>query len=245
MLFVLISWSDIVSAIQSPEALKKFLLFEDAPEQCLSSFLEAGQTMTYPPGSPMVLNDDLGDTFFFVTQGLGKIVLVNVLEEAMNVSLLRSGDFFGELAILENRPVRTANVIALEETSVLVIPKDKFLELFYAYPKLALNMTRIMGERLRHMNERLVAVMLPNTNKVARTILYLSRYYANQARDTALLPVLSISEWADFCNVSQPDFMSGIEELRKMGAVDWSNQKLLVKDVDLLTKHSVHPGKLF
>ena len=222
--------------------VKEFDLFRDVDETVARKFIATGFKFSYNAGTPIVVNDDVGETFFMLVSGLAKIALVTGKREEVNVTLLKAGDFFGELTLLQKDPARTANVVAATDVEVVALQKNEFLKLLKEYPELALNMARVMGARLRNMNDRLVALTLPDLNRVARTLLYLARQgKAFSEQGPILLPALPLGEWSLFCNIDREGFLSNMEQLRTEGCIDWQNQRIVITNVPLVVKYAQPP----
>ena len=68
--------------------------------------------------------------------------------------MLREGDFFGELAILDGQP-RTASAVAVTDTVLLPITRDDFCRLLAREPRAALHVIAVLSQRLRDLDERL------------------------------------------------------------------------------------------
>ena len=68
---------------------------------------------------------------------------------------LADGDFLGEIAILCDTP-RTATITAKSELKTLRIRKDQFFELLRQFPEMAIEMTRLLAERLTRTTAELV-----------------------------------------------------------------------------------------
>lgn len=213
-----------------------FPLFHDVDEAAVRTFLSTGYTFSYKADTPIVMNDDKGDTFFIIMGGMAKIMLASQeFKKPINVTLLKTGDFFGELTILENRPSRTADVIALSDVEVAALQKVEFLKILNQYPQIGLNLAKVMAQRLRNTNERLIAITMPEANRIARTLIFMSTQ--GKSFDTAgpvLLPALPLPEWASFCHVERSTFMDVLENLRLDGVIDWQNQRIVIKDLEKL-----------
>jgi len=78
---------------------------------------------------------DPADSFYYIEKGRVSIS-IDKSGVAEQISVLTPGDYFGEMAILSTNK-RNASVIALEETSVLSVDKNKFLEFVQAQPDVA------------------------------------------------------------------------------------------------------------
>lgn len=78
---------------------------------------------------------DPADTFYYIEKGRVSVTIdkSGVTEQ---VSVLTSGDYFGEMAILSSNK-RNASVTVLEETAVLSVDKNRFLEFVKAQPDVA------------------------------------------------------------------------------------------------------------
>lgn len=220
---------------------REFPLFRDVDDVVIKQFLSAGHRIEYEAGAPLVSHDDCGSTFFLTLHGISKLVLFNRFNEPKNLALFRSGDFFGELALLEPGAPRTANIIAVTDVCVLAMSKRDFLLMMHLHPSLALNLSRVMGQRLIAMNERLMVEQLPDhTTKVAHTL----AFFAEKGRlfkepGTILLPSLPLKEWASFCYTMREEFLDGMEQLKQAGALQWQNQRIAITDLDVLKRYAV------
>jgi MFS family permease len=80
----------------------------------------------FPTGAVIVRQGDVGDTFYTIASGKAQVeVMAN---GHRRTGELGPGDFFGEIALLQNVP-RTATVRALEPLTTYVLSRDDFQEL--------------------------------------------------------------------------------------------------------------------
>ncbi|GMR21377.1 MAG: hypothetical protein BMS9Abin36_1977 [Gammaproteobacteria bacterium] len=89
----------------------------------------------FKKGQLIFAEGDSADSFYYIEKGR---VSVTIAKNEVNeqISVLTPGDYFGEMAILSTNK-RNASVTALEETTVLSVDKDKFLEIVQARPEVA------------------------------------------------------------------------------------------------------------
>jgi len=71
------------------------------------------------------------------------------------VAELHDGDFLGEIAILCDTP-RTATITATSDVKALRIRKEPFFQLLRQFPEIAIEMTRLLAERLTRTTAELV-----------------------------------------------------------------------------------------
>ena len=86
--------------------------------------------------------------FYVVHQGAINVHRINASGKAQVIHVFRVGESFAEAALFENTGY-PANASALEQTSVLLVPKTAFLELLRKRPELALRMLASMSRHLQ------------------------------------------------------------------------------------------------
>ncbi len=86
---------------------------------------------------------DEGDAFYLVLSG--EVLLLN--ENGQLIETVRAGGFFGEIALLTGQP-RSTHARAAKETELAAIGREDFRSVLMANPALALEMSRILGQRL-------------------------------------------------------------------------------------------------
>jgi CRP-like cAMP-binding protein len=77
-----------------------------------------------------------------------------------------AGEIIGEMALLDREP-RSAGVVALEETSVMELSREDFMEILSRQPELALSVIRSLISRLRH-NTSYIEQITEMSRRVAR-----------------------------------------------------------------------------
>ncbi|XP_059421810.1 cGMP-dependent protein kinase 1a isoform X2 [Carassius carassius] len=111
------------------ELLKSVLTFRALPEQILSKLADVLEETHYEDGDYIIRQGARGDTFFIISKG--KVTMTQEDCPGQEPVYLRSmgkGDSFGEKA-LQGEDVRTANVIAAESVTCLVIDRDSYKHL--------------------------------------------------------------------------------------------------------------------
>ncbi len=103
---------------------------------------------------------DLGTEMYVIQEGRVEIFR-HVRGEEKRVALLEKGDFFGEMAILEELP-RNASARALEPTRMLEVNGATFGQMLLETPEIAIRMMRKLSHRLRRAAERFGTADDPN-----------------------------------------------------------------------------------
>lgn len=92
----------------------------------LYSMCDALQTVTFKKGETIVKQGDVGDQFFIVEEGECQVDKVYAPDTPpQEVMQCKSGDYFGELALLNNEP-RAATVVASTDCKLLTLSRKTF-----------------------------------------------------------------------------------------------------------------------
>lgn len=118
--------SDVL--VQESAAICEFLRgctpFADLTPRSLSEIADQMKAVLYPPGGVIIRQGDAGRDFFLIRKGTVDVTQRDDKGERL-VAVLREGDFFGEVALLEERP-RNATVTAKTETLCYTLNKEEF-----------------------------------------------------------------------------------------------------------------------
>ena len=151
--------------------LRRHPLFATLPEaekdQSIEWFLssEVSEEDDYAKGTIIITEGDFGDSVFLIGTGSVRVVLLDIDgKESAILGRLKSGDFFGEMALFEAKP-RAATVIADEESTILEVKGQEFLNLMEEHPEIEFKILLKLSERLRCSNERFLAMKLKNVDE--------------------------------------------------------------------------------
>lgn len=100
----------------------------------------------YPKNTMIFSENEPGKELYIIQKGSVKITKIVNNNEVM-LALLKSGDIFGEMALLENKP-RSASAIAYEDTTLLAVNKTNFQMMVKTQPQLITKLTTILAERI-------------------------------------------------------------------------------------------------
>ena len=115
-------------------------------------------------GNLIFLEETKGENLFFVVEGSVKVTRLSKDGREVILAMLNAGDFFGEMSLLDGES-RSANVIALEDTEVLSLYRDDFLDVLHEYPKIAIQLLKEMTSRLRKSDRQIVSLSLSDAEK--------------------------------------------------------------------------------
>ncbi len=103
---------------------------------------------SFRQGQTIFQEGDPGDRLYIVAEGQVDIVTDGQLLETVN-----SGGILGEMALIDDKP-RSATAIARTDCMLAPVSRQHFLTLVERTPLFALQVMRVMAERLRRANIR-------------------------------------------------------------------------------------------
>jgi len=115
----------------------------------------------YKDGDVIVRQGDLADCMYVVQSGEVEVVQATNGGE-QRLAVLKSGDFFGEMAVFE-KGTRSATVRAHGEARALKVDKKTLLRRIKEDPLLAVNLLQTMSHRIRELNAQLASLQGEST----------------------------------------------------------------------------------
>jgi CRP/FNR family transcriptional regulator, cyclic AMP receptor protein len=97
---------------------------------------------------------DPGSSMMAVLSGRVRISSYSSEGREVTLNIVRKGEFFGEIALLDGRS-RTAEAVAIEPTELLVLERRHFLPWLEAHPTVCLRMFGVLCDRLRRTSIQL------------------------------------------------------------------------------------------
>jgi signal transduction histidine kinase len=121
------------------------------------------------PGEPIFRTGDAPESFYILEHGRVEILRDSPQGEEILATLGRSGDFFGEMALLENRP-RFSTVRALNPCELLVISRANFDDLIREYPSIHLEVTKALSFNLRRSDAYFMEKILEKNAQLTQAL---------------------------------------------------------------------------
>ncbi len=189
--------------------------FADAGDATLDMLADAGTERHLVRGDALFAEGDPPDALYVVMSGRIAIAIANPIDRRESVvALMEAGDLFGEMGRLDDLP-RSAMARALEATTVIEIPYEPVVKMFEDEPRLLWNVTRLLAQRLRAMDEALAdSVFLDVTGRTAKRLLELA-----DGQDEFTLPVTQ-EELAGMVGASRERVNKAIASFIRLGWLD-------------------------
>jgi F420-non-reducing hydrogenase small subunit len=102
--------------------------------------------VVYEKGEIICQEGDPGDCMYIIQSGAVEITRQKGSQEVV-VAMLEQGDFFGEMALLDQQP-RSATVKTMCRTRLLPLTRDSFLRRAYEDPEISLHLIKALSQRI-------------------------------------------------------------------------------------------------
>ena len=145
-----------------------FASLSDAQRDILAQRL---QRHSYARGATIIEAGEPTGSLHIIISGRAQVVISDNKGRRVILAMLRPGDYFGEMGLLDDRP-RSASVVAREASEILTLDKDDFARCLEQNFELAMTMARGLAKRLRQADNRIGSLALLDVyGRVAQLLL--------------------------------------------------------------------------
>ncbi len=131
-------------------------LLDDVPAAERQQVLELARRRTFRRNEVVFHRGDPADSLHLVVNGRFGVQTTTPYGDTLLFSVVRRGQFFGELALIEPGASRSATVMALDAAETRSIHRVEFDALRARRPEVANVLIAVLAERVRHLSELLV-----------------------------------------------------------------------------------------
>ena len=164
------------------ELLRTVPIFSELPDSDVASLAQLLSRRKYPKDGVVFFENEEGDSFFMIVEGRIKVTILGDDGREVILSMLGPGDFFGEMALLDNEP-RSATAIAAEESELISLARVDFQSVA-TKRSITGALIKVLTTRLRRANHQISTLALLDVyGRVARVILDMAREEGRRLKD--------------------------------------------------------------
>lgn len=178
---------------------------------------------------------DPGGLLYIISKGKVKITYSTPDGQEALLAIFGAGDFFGELALLDDSP-RSATAVALESTETLTLHRDEFIRYISDNPDFALHVLHTLAQHIRRLNNQLSDIFfLDLPARLARQLLQLAEQHGRQTKDGILIELsLTQTDLAEMTGATRVSINKALGRFRRSQWVKVSGRKVSILDRDAL-----------
>ena len=217
--------------------LQSVPIFSELSPSDLNKIAERMVRRAYTKGQMILLEDDLGQTFFVIAEGSVKITRLSDAGREVILAMLGESDFFGEMSLLDGAG-RSANVVALEESEVLTLARNDFLDILQQYPKISISLLEELTQRIRKSDQQIESLSLSDVEqRIGITLIRLAEELGTIKQGSVKIKNLPYQQdIANMAGTSRETVSRTFKLLEEKGLVTREGRKLIIYNFNQFTK---------
>lgn len=182
----------------------------------------------FPKGTVLFREGEAGREMFVLQSG--RIAISKrVRDEEKVLAVLGPGEFFGEMAIISNRP-RNASATVSEDAKLLVIDPKTFEGMIRGNAEIAVRMIKKLAERLSEADAQIENLL--HSDPASRVVHHVLQACRTRGRPTeeGMEIDLAVRELPPQLGVGEPAIRHMLDRLERAGLVERAGDRLTVQD---------------
>jgi CRP/FNR family transcriptional regulator, cyclic AMP receptor protein len=201
--------------MQADSLSELYPLFHAASPETVEWLSSVATHHDYPANRAVVMEDAWGNAVYFIEAGWVK-VRRHAEDNSVTLAVLSKGDFFGEMAILDESP-RSTDVVAMTAVKLMSISAQRFIQTLFKDSQLHHRLLQIMVQRLRQTNLRFQLLHQPPAVKLANTLTAIQEAYGNPVEDGVEIFNIARRDLADLADITPDEVDRIIAKLTEKG----------------------------
>ncbi len=211
-----------------------FPLFNTANQETIEWLLSVIQEEEYEPNIVILTENTWGTAVYFIVSGWVKIQR-DYGEHTVTQDILGRGDFFGEMAILDEYPSST-EVITLSDVKLFSISAQRFIQTLFRDAQIHHRLLKLFVRRLRTVQNHYLLHKQPPKVKLIKTLISLADNYGEFTEKGIEILNIADSDLAQLANIDLKETTKIKEKLKQNGCleIDTENQILCLTNIKQL-----------
>lgn len=180
------------------------------------------------------LPHDLSSKIYFLKEGRVKIVSYSEDGRELIHALLHPGQIFGELA-LAGEKTRESYAIVTEDATICQVGIDQFERILKNNPLLTLEVTKLLGFRLKRIRTRLERMWFKSAEDRIKSVLNELKEDYGKTCDTGIeIPLrLKHHEIASLAATTRQTASSILAKMEQSGVINYNRKKIIIRNVSV------------
>ncbi|HYI01313.1 Crp/Fnr family transcriptional regulator [Hyalangium sp.] len=182
----------------------------------------------FPKGTVLFQEGEPGKDMFVLQSG--KISISKKVRDVEKVlAMLGPGEFFGEMAIISNKP-RNATATVMEDAKLLVIDPKTFEAMIRGNAEIAVRMIKKLAERLSEADSQIENLLLSDpASRVVHQVLQVCQT-RGRPMEEGIEVDFPVRELPRLIGVGEPAIRNMLDRLERAGLIERSGDRLTVYD---------------
>ena len=213
------------------DLLRRVPLFQDMTPALLGELARRLRPVRFRAGTAIFHAADEGAMLYIVIEGAVKISIPSTDGREVLLAILRTGDVFGEMSLLDDEP-RSASAATLDDVEMVSLSRNDFQEVLNRHPDACRAIVTVLVHRLRTTNQSIQdAYMLDVPGRLARRLLILAEEHGIPAdRGTEIDLRVSQQDLASMIGASRVAVNKQLQAWRQKDIVEVRRQRVTILD---------------
>jgi len=223
----------------SKELLAQIPLLKNLSPQDLEDLGTLFRELKVQKGDVLFRKGSEGNVLYIIREGAIKIVLPSRLGDERIVAIFSSGDFFGEMALLDGMP-RSADAVAIKTSKLLVLNRSDFLRFLRKSEVAIEKILSTLSMRLRKADNLLEETSFLNIPaRLAKKLLEIGEAFGKKDGEGIKIHLkLSQKELADMVGATRESINKELRVLREKGLVSVTEEAIFIHDIKRLKRRA-------
>jgi CRP-like cAMP-binding protein len=216
------------------DALKSNYIFKDLKSEVIGKIIRNvhHQVKTYKKNELIASSGDICSNFKIIVKGAAYGEMLDFQGKSLRIEELRAPDTIASAFLFGNDNTLPVDVIAIEETKILLIPKQDLMSLFCKDETILKNYLDIISNRAQQLTKK---VKLLGLHSIRGKF---AHYLLEQVRKEGKIQLRinnSQSELANIFGISRPSLTRVIREMHNEGIIEAKGRNITIMDKKALS----------
>ncbi|TVQ21575.1 MAG: cAMP-binding protein [Spirochaetaceae bacterium] len=197
------------------------------------------------PKDTMIFTESMpGQELYIIQKGSVKITKVVNNTEVL-LAVLKAGDIFGEMSLIENKP-RSASAVAYEDATLLAVNRENFGRMVRSQPQIIARLTTLLAERIWFIYKQLANTLLTDTTGRLWDALWIQLEKARVPIKSGQTHTFDFGpkELINMIGLPISEGNAAIRELLKNKVVKAVDNRIFVSDIEEVEKQAKYYRKM-
>ncbi len=216
--------------------IKENHFFNNLSDRSINQIIKVSKFKNVDKGDFVFRRDEPGTILFIVIDGMIKIHYGMDRTRQKTLALLTQGEFFGEMAILTDSG-RSADAEAVENSKVLLIRKNDFINLLEKNNAFCIELLREMCRRLETADKQIESLTFRNLpGRVAEQLFFLATKFGHQEDGQIMIDLrMTHNDLADMVGTNRESISKIISQFKAENSIKTIDNFFLIVDPDKLS----------
>jgi CRP/FNR family transcriptional regulator len=220
--------------LEQTEILKRVPLFSELTHEELTKLSQITSERTIGKKQFIFMEGEKREAVYFIRSGVVKVFRVDENGNEQVINLLQEGEMFPHVGFFDDGPY-PSTAMAMEASHLLVIRVDDFNELLMMYPRIAIKVMKIMGQKIKQLATRIQEFISQDVqHRVVHTLIRLSAAGASEDGSATIDMPLTNQDLANMVGTTRETINRIFNQLKKEGLIEASRKRIFIPDVEAL-----------